>query len=827
MTKEFKQERVFMERIQRWLYNLRTNLFDRGDIYTLLIAIVLLLMPVLSLRAAQWPLEMRTIVPVTIVGVLFGYAVSRSRFNELFALMTCLIYGVVVVIFIAGVNEPTNNPISGVYMVMQRVVEWVYDAFTGGINQDDTVFTLLVGLLFWYVGYNASWHIFRIDRVWRVILPPAIILFGNMALYSGRNDLTPYLLIFVMMSFLLLIRSSIENREIHWFYSGIRMPHSLRPQFLTVGVVIALICLGFAWFLPQQDIEDRLTNFQEFMRSDVMQNIGEQFNRLFAPIESEGPATTDYYANESLSLTGSIRLGDQPILFVQAPNDGRRYYWRSRVFERYENGQWSPSSTWRITDGNAPINLNLAPEFIGTQRQPVSHTFTVATIASRLLYSTGQPQTFDTTGRVDLLRLDENLGENSPMNVSVVRPLRALEPGMSFTSVGLVSTATADQLRSAGTNYPQWVTNPNTFSGTISPRVIEFGRVIVANAGATNPYDQAKAIETWLRQNITYNETIPTPPQNVDTLEWFLFELREGYCTYSATAMAAMLRGLGIPARLAAGFSEGEYDAANGRYVVRERDAHTWVEVFFPGYGWVEFEPTSSDESIVRPGDATPTPNPMTDSANVASATPIPSPTSLPSPTPTPTNTPQATPERQEQDQPSTPTPTPSPTPTVTPVVVPTVQPPVAPPPPPNNNFVEFLLRAVGTAFVIVLVVLVFIMIAVLLWWWWEWRGMGGLSPVARAYKRLERYIGLIGVKYGEEKTPEEKRKDIINKLPQAEKPVTYITRTYIRERYSAPNSTIPETTQDTPASDKAWYEARGSILRRWLRRFIPFLRNR
>ena len=101
-------------------------------------------------------------------------------------------------------------------------------------------------------------------------------------------------------------------------------------------------------------------------------------------------------------------------------------------------------------------------------------------------------------------------------------------------------------------------------------------------ANATTPYDRAKAIETWLRSNIVYNETIPQPPADQDPVDWLLFDLREGYCNYYASAMIMMLRTLGIPARMAAGFAQGTWDAAQNAYTVQERDAHTWVEVFSP-----------------------------------------------------------------------------------------------------------------------------------------------------------------------------------------------------------------------------------------------------
>jgi hypothetical protein len=84
-------------------------------------------------------------------------------------------------------------------------------------------------------------------------------------------------------------------------------------------------------------------------------------------------------------------------------------------------------------------------------------------------------------------------------------------------------------------------------------------------------------------------------------VDYILFDLKQGYCDYYATSMAVMLRSLGIPSRIVSGYAQGRLDPNRQAYVVLLQDAHTWVEVFFPNYGWVEFEPTAAQPAIVRP----------------------------------------------------------------------------------------------------------------------------------------------------------------------------------------------------------------------------------
>jgi hypothetical protein len=119
--------------------------------------------------------------------------------------------------------------------------------------------------------------------------------------------------------------------------------------------------------------------------------------------------------------------------------------------------------------------------------------------------------------------------------------------------------------------------------------------------GRDTPYDQAVAVTNWLRENITYSDQTEAPPPEAEPLDWFLFDYRTGVCNYYASAEVIMLRLMGIPARLAAGYARGTYEVEQGAYIATAKDSHAWPEVFFPDIGWVEFEPTSSQDLLDRP----------------------------------------------------------------------------------------------------------------------------------------------------------------------------------------------------------------------------------
>jgi transglutaminase-like putative cysteine protease len=110
-------------------------------------------------------------------------------------------------------------------------------------------------------------------------------------------------------------------------------------------------------------------------------------------------------------------------------------------------------------------------------------------------------------------------------------------------------------------------------------------------SGIDNRYDQALAIERYLREEYTYS-LVPPPGTQGMSLDDFLFNYRQGHCEYFSAAMGVMLRSLGIPARVANGFVAGEYNPFGEYYQIRQSDAHSWVEAYFPGFGWVPFDPT-------------------------------------------------------------------------------------------------------------------------------------------------------------------------------------------------------------------------------------------
>ncbi|MFQ6063420.1 MAG: transglutaminase domain-containing protein, partial [Methanosarcinales archaeon] len=168
---------------------------------------------------------------------------------------------------------------------------------------------------------------------------------------------------------------------------------------------------------------------------------------------------------------------------------------------------------------------------------------------------------------------------------------KVLNAGDTYTVTSEIKKYKAEDLRRSDTRYTSEIKKYLQLPDEVPNRVKELSILITKDYN--NPFDKAKSIEQYLRNNYKYNLYIDTPPENKDIVDYFLFESKEGYCIYFASAMVVMSREIGIPARLVTGYATGTLTSYG--YEVTGADAHAWVEVYFEGYGWVEFEPTAPD----------------------------------------------------------------------------------------------------------------------------------------------------------------------------------------------------------------------------------------
>jgi transglutaminase-like putative cysteine protease len=297
-----------------------------------------------------------------------------------------------------------------------------------------------------------------------------------------------------------------------------------------------------------------------------------------------------------MALGRGNRLSDAIVFSVQTPENpptGARYYWRARVYDVYENGQWKSSLDATRTEDPDTYDLKYPVE---PNRGPQLFSFTFTTNSPvATLFTAPQPVWVSRPAKVELAT-----NPDGTVDLGAFRASPTLRAGETYTARSSLSDVSIAQMREAGTNYPDWVKQRYLeLPPEITPRTLQLAQEIAGKQ--ITAFDKANAITEYLRSNIQYSAVVPQLPQNQELVDWFLFDLKKGFCNYYATAEIVLLRSLGIPARLGVGYAQGERLANAAEYVIRQRDAHAWPEVYFPGVGWVEFEPTAGQPDLARP----------------------------------------------------------------------------------------------------------------------------------------------------------------------------------------------------------------------------------
>ncbi len=569
-----------------------------------------------GVEACQWTDGLWTAWATGLFGILAGLMLAKSKFDGKTAALFATAYGIFCVGFFVGFLLPGDLNARSVGLVV-RMSTFFSKLMFGGISRDSLPFPVLIASLFWLMSVVGAWALFRRHSVWPAILPYGLMLVINVYYYQGPVDLNVHLALFAVVSLLLLGHTSLLLREREWRGASVVFNPELRFEFLRAGLVVALVGTFVAWATPGIQASPQAASLWQ-QGTGYWSNVRDTWMRLFTTLRGYGQATSDYYGN-TLSLGGPSVLSDVPIMDVSVnaivgqsetnpAGAPPRYYWRATAYERYQKGQWSlgDDGTFKEMSADAPV-LPLSQYLL---RRDVSAVFAMRTTSTSRLYVVPQPRLISLANKISVIYTVLTAPDSS-VDPSVARARDVLTGNnRTYRVVGSMSVADVDSLRNAGTNYPLWVTQHYLqVPPEITERTRQLANQIVNNANAQTPFDQAQAVTDWLRANITYDTQIQAPPAGQEPIDWFLFTSRRGYCNYYASADVMMLRTLGIPARLAVGFSEGNYapptnPKATGTYHVLEKNAHAWVEAFFPGYGWVEFEPTVSEAPLIRPARA-------------------------------------------------------------------------------------------------------------------------------------------------------------------------------------------------------------------------------
>ncbi len=602
--------------------------------YTLIT--ILLLVAIIGSIATNLAANIRDIdggifVLTTILALLFGWILARTSFPGWKAAIWATAVGAATLVITKtdifnnslelsravvkwvqkfaqqGFDEPL--PDAGTILTISRVIgveinslllnlaDWTTALLQQETIRDPISIYLVWGMVMWWAAVWAGWVVRRRKQPLLAILPAGVIFASSMSFVRGH--ILP--LIPVLGAVLLLIAWYSFNTQIkNWQLSSIDYSEDIQMDFVIWVISICGAVLILSWLVSYLSPQRILKTIQEFAQAQFIdtQTVGDS---LGLRTQLEG---LDAFAGwgpgvlPRQHLLGSgPELSEQIALLVQInpEKDGWKgftqtdnippLYWRALTYDVYTGRGWASSiiETHQFR-AEEPVTGAIDP-----QRFLINQEFEVMEVNENLILYAGELVTAKPGFTV---AYRSNPGDPRDIFGGTIDT-------RTYKVKSLIPVVGGSQLRSVDEEPPKWfVDRYLQLPESVPSRVHDLA--LDLTAGKMTDFEKARLLEDYLR-NFPYTLDVPAPPLDKDVADYFLFDLQKGYCDYYATSMVVMARAVGLPARLVMGFASGTYDESQNQFIVTEADAHSWVEVYFQGFGWIEFDPTGGQPGILRP----------------------------------------------------------------------------------------------------------------------------------------------------------------------------------------------------------------------------------
>jgi transglutaminase-like putative cysteine protease len=488
---------------------------------------------------------------------------------------------------------------------------------------------VLVGLALLFRGYQLATRFeFVIPERWTTWLTLVYVLvyFADYFFLSGSFlTATVHLVLFLMVARLF----SLQRTRDHYLLAVLSFLMVLASAVLTVGSVFVLAFAGFLLVavvtfvlmemrhsISEEAAVARAPNLPAFHQRMTYALVaiapalmllilaGSFFIFFFLPrvssrylsaYTSTSDLSTGFSDRIQLGRIGQIQQSSSVVMHVEVENDAQGFYdlkWRGVVLDNFNGRVWSNSFASRALPSlaNGSYLLTTARDRVDSNRAPrriIRYRVLMEPLGSNVFFLAEKPRLL--SGNYRLISTDPG---GAVYNLDLDRPISRYEAESELPEFE------ADQARMDATSPPD-VARQYLELPLLDLRISQLAEQITASN--VDDYDKALAIELYLRSHFGYTLDLPrTQPQ--DPVANFLFERKQGHCEYFASSMAVMLRALGIPSRIVNGFRTGEFNDLTGQYVIRASNAHSWVEAYFPGTGWISFDPTPSGSLPTRTG---------------------------------------------------------------------------------------------------------------------------------------------------------------------------------------------------------------------------------
>jgi transglutaminase-like putative cysteine protease len=413
----------------------------------------------------------------------------------------------------------------------------------------DRGFVFATFVAVWVSAFVADWAAFRVAAAFEAVIPTFTLFVFAATLGTGDNrTFTTAFYLGAVLLFLLVHSADRRADAAAWFASRVRGgPRVLVRAGAAVAAGSVAIGLLAAPVLPWSD----------------------------------DPPVVDWHNDDDDGARVTVsplvdvrkRLVQQSDVEVFSVKSARRAYWRLTSLDTFDGTIWGSRGSYRTADRN----LDNGPANTAEQERIVQE-FTIGALQSPWLPAAFRPDGFRGP---DGVTFDADSGS--------LLTERDTADGLTYLVRSALASFNPPALAGAPPDVPRPIRNKYLpLPAAFPPRVTELAQQVTA--GQTSTYDRAMALQRFFREGFTYNLDVEQP-RDVNALEEFLFDSREGYCEQFAGSFAAMARSIGIPARVAVGFTPGEL-RQDGLFHVTGRQAHAWPEVYIADFGWVAFEPT-------------------------------------------------------------------------------------------------------------------------------------------------------------------------------------------------------------------------------------------
>jgi transglutaminase-like putative cysteine protease len=560
-----------------------------------------------SLDDAAWVLNRGELgdfyAPAAIIASFLGFVGAKVGWSRwLSHFIGAVAAALILPIFVGMAIAPEAASLGEMYRATATAVTraWIDLAV---LNRSVTVQTghylMAIGVIVWSVGQFAAYAVFGHRRPLDAVIVVGLILLGNMAMTA--NEQLPYLVIFSIAALFVLARAHAFDEQSAWIRRRIGDAAAVRSLYLRGGTAFIILAVLGSLVLTASASSAPLAG-QWTAVGERLVEISQWLQRLL-PFGGN-PRAVGFGFGPQAVITGLWQTDSSHSVTIQVdPNEDEEFYWRAVAFDRFDVNGWTwtdPVDVHRPSGVPTLADMADDPALVAARREL---RFNVQPVGLRGAWALSplDPVTVDRETDVVIIGNGGYFGGLKVRGGTAQYSVLASVPILGEDVPGGLSQ---NRLRAAGRDYPAeielyYTQVPDGAIGSEARLLLER---IVQLAPDDNPYDLANTMVQVLQSRAySYNPDVRGLGgcQELGAVECFA-RYRQGYCLHYASTMAVLLREMGIPTRLAEGFLPGTRDPA-GREVILSSAAHAWVEVYFPGYGWVIFDPTGGGIAQAAP----------------------------------------------------------------------------------------------------------------------------------------------------------------------------------------------------------------------------------